>query len=125
MLLQPTDDMKVVNNKIKNSVVITVEHLLSYDFWKKMREKGWVEEKSTIEISDIFKNVLDIKKSLDSIIDESVNNKDMKDTIIYLMPKDEKKDKILKLAQSEVKNGNISVIEGFRNTIIQLEKELC
>lgn len=73
----------------------------------------------------IFKNVLDIKKSLDSIIDESVNNKDMKDTIIYLMPKDEKKDKILKLAQSEVKNGNISVIEGFRNTIIQLEKELC
>lgn len=41
------------------------------------------------------------------------------------MPKDEKKDKIFKLAQSEVESGDISVIEGFRNTILELEKELC
>lgn len=67
---------------------------------------------------------MDIKKSLDTVIDEIIDNKDMKDTVIYLMPKDEKKDKILKLAQSEVESGNISIIEGFRNTVLELEKEL-
>lgn len=61
---------------------------------------------------------------LDTVIDEIIGNKDMKDTVIYLMPKDEKKDKILKLAQSEVESGNISIIEGFRNTVLELEKEL-
>lgn len=124
LLLQPTEDMKVANHKINNSIIITVEHLLSYDFWKKIKEKGWVVEKSRTEILDMFGNVLDIKKSLDTVIDELIDNKDMKDTVIYLMPKDEKKDKILKLAQSEVESGNISVIEGFRNTVLELEKEL-
>lgn len=123
LLLKPTEDMKVANHKINNSIIITVEHLLSYDFWKKIKEKGWVEEKSKTEILDMFGNVLDIKKSLDAVIDEIIDNKDMKDTVIYLMPKDEKKDKILKLAQSEVESGNISIIEGFRNTVLELEKE--
>ena len=39
------------------------------------------------------------------------------------MPKDDKKEKILKLVQNEDKKGNISVIEGFRNTVIDLENE--
>lgn len=124
LLLKPTEDMKVANHKINNCIIITVEHLLSYNFWKKIKEKGWVEEKSKTEILDMFGNILDIKKSLDTVIDEIIENKDMKDTIIYLMPKDEKKDKILKLAQSEVENDNVSIIEGFRNTVLELEKEL-
>lgn len=124
LLLKPTEDMKVVNHKINNGIIITVEHLLSYDFWKIIKEKGWVEEKSKTEILDMFGNILDIRKPLDTVIDEIIENKDMKDTIIYLMPKDEKKDKILKLAQSEVESGNVSIIEGFRNTILELEKEL-
>lgn len=123
LLLKPTEDMKTVNHKINNSIIITVEHLLSYDFWKKIKEKGWVEEKNKTEILDMFENVFDIKKSLDTVIDEIIDNKDMKDTVISLMPKDEKKENILKLAQVEVERGNVSVIEGFRNTVLELEKE--
>ncbi len=48
---------------------------------------------------------------------------DMKDTVIYLMPKDSKKDKILKLVQQKIGNGDASIMEGFQNTIIELEKE--
>lgn len=123
LLLQPTEDMKIVNHKIKNSIIITVEHLLSYEFWEKIKGNDWVEEKNRTEILNMFENVMDIRKSLDSVIDELINNKDMKETIIYLMPKDDKKDKILKLVQSEVENGNVSVIEGFSNTILELEKQ--
>ncbi len=123
LLLKPTEDMKIVNRKINNAVIITIEHLLSYDFWKKINAKGWTEEKSKAEILNMFGNVVDIKKSLDSVIDELIDNVDMKDTVIYLMPKDDKKDKILKLVQKDVENGDISVIDGFRNTILELEKE--
>lgn len=123
LLLQPTEDMKIVNHKIKNSIIITVEHLLSYEFWEKIKGNDWVEEKNRTEILNMFENVMDIRKFLDSVIDELIDNKDMKETIIYLMPKDDKKDKILKLVQSEVENGNVSVIEGFSNTILELEKQ--
>lgn len=123
LLLNPTEDMKIVNHKINNSIIITVEHLLSYDFWKEIKAKGWVEEKNKTEMLAMFEKVFDIKKSLDTVIDEIIDNKDMKDTVISLMPKDEKKENILKLAQVEVERGNVSVIEGFRNTVLELEKE--
>lgn len=123
LLLKPTEDMKVVNHKIKNAIIITIEHLLSYDFWEKIKEKGWTEEKSNAEILSMFENVIDIKKSLDSVIDDMIDNVDMKETIVYLMPKDDKKENILKLVQKEVENGDTSIIDGFRNTIIELEKE--
>lgn len=123
LVLEPTEDMKCVNYKIKNAVIITIEHLLSYDFWKKIKEKGWTEEKSSKEILSMFEKVVDIKKPLDSVIDEMVDNVDMRETIIYLMPKDDKKENILKLVQKEVENGNTSIIEGFKNTILELEKE--
>lgn len=123
LVLKPTEDMKVLNHKIKSAMIITIEHLLSYVFWKKIKEKGWTEEKSNAEILSMFEKVIDIKKSLDSVIDEMVDNIDMKETIIYLMPKDDKKENILKLVQKEVENGNTSVIDGFKNTILELEKE--
>lgn len=125
LLLLPTDDMKSVNRKINNSITVTVEHLLSYEFWKKIKQKGWVKEKKTSEIIKIFENVMDMKKSTDSLIDEIVDNSEMKETVICLMPKDEKKDRILKLAQNEIQQGNNSVVEGFCNTIMELEKEFC
>lgn len=123
LFLQPTDDMKVVNDKINNSLTITIEHLLSYDFWLQLQKYGLVEERSDKEVLEIFKNVLEISKSLEKTIDDILDNKKMRDTIIYLKPKDDKKNKIFKLANNEVKNGNVSVIEGLKNTIAQFEKE--
>lgn len=123
LVLKPTEDMKAVDYKIKNALIITIEHLLSYDFWKKIKEKGWTEEKNSAEILSMFEKAVDIKKPLDSVIDEMVGNVDMKETIIYLMPKDDKKENILKLVQKEVENGDTSIIDGFKNTILELEKE--
>ena len=93
LLLKPTEDMKVVNRKINNAVIITIEHLLSYDFWKMIKAKGWTEDKNKDEILSMFGNVMDIKKSLDSVIDELIDNTDMKDTVIYLKPNDDKREK--------------------------------
>jgi len=74
---------------------------------------------------EMFEKVVDMNKALDSLIEELIDNRDIKDTIIYLKPKDEKKDNILKLVQVEVEKGNISVLEGFRNTVSMLEEEFA
>lgn len=123
LLLVPTEEMKIINHKIKKSIIITVEHLLSCDAWNVMKQRGWAQYRSSTELFNMFGNVLDTRKSLDYVIDELVDDEDLKETIVYWKPRDDKKRQILKFVQSEVGKGNISMIEGFRNTIIELEKE--
>lgn len=123
VLLQMTEDVKSVNQRINNAIPFTVEHLLSYECWRSMKENNWVEERKQNEMFGIFSNVMDMTKSLNYIMDEMVDNKDLKETIISYIPKDEKKSQILKFVKREVDFGNISVLEGFRNTISMLEKE--
>lgn len=123
VLLQTTEDVKSVNQRINNAIPFTVEHLLSYECWRSMKENNWVEERKQNEMFSVFRNVMDMTKSLNYIMDEMVDNKDLKETIISYIPKDEKKSQILKYVKREVDFGNISVLEGFRNTISMLEKE--
>lgn len=123
VLLQATEDIKRVNNKINNAISFTVEHLLSYECWKSIKENNWAEERKQNELFDTFSNVMDMTKALTCIIDELVDDRDLKETIISYVPKDEKKGQILSFVKREVNRGNISVLEGFRNTIKMLEKE--
>ena len=123
ILLQPTEDVKKVNQKIGNAIDFTIEHLLSYEFWQQIQMKNWVEERKDNELFSVFGNVINKEKSLSCIIEEVINNKALQDTVIYYIPKNEKKSQILNLVRSEVEAGNSSVLEGFRNTISKLEKE--
>ena len=123
VILQATEDIKSVNRRINNAVAFTVEHLLSYECWTRIKENNWAEERKQNEMFDIFNNVMDMTKALSCIIDEVVDNKDLKETIISYIPKDEKKSQILNFVRREVETGNISVLEGFKNTIDILEKE--
>lgn len=125
ILLQTTEDVKSVNQKINNAIPFTVEHLLSYECWRSLKENNWIEERKQNELFSVFSNVMDKTKSLSCIVDEIVDNVDLKETIITYMPKDEKKSQILKFVKHEVDAGNISVLEGFRNTISMLEDEFA
>ena len=80
-------------------------------------------QKRENKLFDTFSNVMDMTKALTCIIDELVDDRDLKETIISYVPKDEKKGQILSFVKREVNRGNISVLEGFRNTIKMLEKE--
>lgn len=123
VLLQSTEDVKNINQKICNSVSLTIEHLLSYGCWRSLKENDWVEERTQNEMFNIFNKVIEMTKSLKSIVDELVDNIDLKETIISYTPKDDKKSQILNFVKREVDAGNISVLDGFRNTISMLEKE--
>ena len=91
VLLQATEDIKRVNNKINNAISFTVEHLLSYECWKSIKENNWAEERKQNELFDTFSNVMDMTKALTCIIDELVDDRDLKETIISYVPKDEKR----------------------------------
>ena len=122
-MLKPTEDVKVVNDKINNSITFMVEHLLSYECWRHLKNNNWVEERKQTEMFNMFNNVMDKTKSLNSTIKELVENEDLRETIISYIPKDEKKKQILKFVGREVASGNVSILQGFQNTINMLEKE--
>lgn len=123
--IQPTEDMKVVNSKINNSLIFEIEHLLSYDFWKQLKIKGWVELKEVDELLMVYGKLMVRDKSVESIIDEVVDNIELKETIIFLNPSESKKDQICKYAEEYVSNRNVNAFDGFANTIRRLEKEFA
>jgi len=123
LLLQPTDSMKEVCSILNNCFSITVEHLLSYDFWRQIIKCEWVKRRTTGERFNTFKNFWSDEKTIKETADELITDEDFKDTILSYSPSNENKENILKAAMTELENGNTIVMDGFRNTISSLEKE--
>lgn len=119
--IQPTEDMKIVQAKIQKSLIFEIEHLLSYDFWKKLQQKSWVEVKEVNELVLVYGHLMTRDNSLDTIIEDVVENEALKQTIIYWNPKDSKKDKIYEYAEQCCMESD-EIFRGFSNTIRKLEK---
>lgn len=122
--LHPTEDMKRINSKINNSIFYEIEHLLSYEFWMKMKKYHWADYKEKEEMIHVYNKVITMDKSIDAIIDEITDNKNMKETVLYWNPKEDKKNQIMREVCKEVEQGNLAILEGFKNTISDLEKEI-
>lgn len=123
ILLKPTDDIKNLNKKINGSFFYEIEHLLPYRIWEQLHIKDWVHPKEAEELLDVYKKLLTKDKSIDDIIDEVVDNDDMKKTIVYWNPKDEKKNNIWEYVKNQSLNGDKTIFNGFTNTLKALENE--
>lgn len=66
--IQPTEDMKIVQAKIQKSLIFEIEHLLSYDFWKKLQQKNWVEVKEVNELVLVYGHLMTRDNSLDKLL---------------------------------------------------------
>ncbi len=96
-----------------------IEHLLSIEFWEKLKVQGWVEPRSDKDLQAMFAGLLPRSKTLDNVIDELVDDVQVRDTILTLSPKDEKKTAIAALLQNEP---NLSdTVKGFEKTIQKIE----
>lgn len=122
--IQPTDDIKSLNHKINNSLSYEIEHLLSYDFWQTIKLNNWAKYKSDDEMINDFFGKITIDKTVNDVIEELVDNEEMKDTIIYWNPKDSKKNNILNAVKSAVDDGETDVISSFENTVKFIEQKL-
>lgn len=125
MTLYPTDDIKMVNQKINGSIYYEIEHLLPYKTWEQLKNRNWVNLKDDKELFEVYNKLLTRDKSIDTIIDDVVDNAAMKETIVYYNVRDEKKNNILEYVKGLYTNGKTTVFDGFANTIKFLEKEFC
>lgn len=84
----------------------------------------WADYKEKEEMIDVYNKVITMDKSIDAIIDEITDNKNMKETVLYWNPKEDKKNQIMREVCKEVEQGNLAILDGFKNTISDLEKEI-
>lgn len=86
----------------------------------KIKKYHWADYKEKEEMIDVYNKVITMDKSIDAITD----NKNMKETVLYWNPKEDKKNQIMREVCKEVEQGNLAILDGFKNTISDLEKEI-
>lgn len=116
--IQPSDAIiALLSKNIK--MQFEIEHLLSTDFWKKLKIQNWVEPRSDEILQKMFTGLVPRSKTLDTVIDNLVDDVDVRDTILTFVPKDEKKTAITRLLQSDPCVAD--AVKGFEKTIQRIE----
>lgn len=75
-------------------VYYEIEHLLSIACWKKLKEKNYVEPRGTSELYKMVDKIMARDKTVDSVLDETIKNYDLLNTIVTMNPHKDKKEKI-------------------------------
>lgn len=120
--LVPSDEFKSLFSK-KVNLYYEVEHLLSIDFWKKLMDLKYTEQRGSEELYEAFVSFGDINKPITTTIAELIDNQDMVNTIVMNNPNGDKKIQISNLALKELEdNPETDIFEGFIPTIKKLEK---
>lgn len=120
--IEPSDEILELHNKHIH-IFYEIEHLLSIDFWERLIEKKFLEDRSCEELQKSFAQYLGRNKTLDDTVAEQVDSSKVRDTIVLCNPNRNKKDKILTLARKIFEtNPNTEIFNGFARTIGKLEK---
>lgn len=122
--ISPSSDIIYVKSKHIN-LPYEVEHLLSREFWKTLKVKNYLEERKGEELSHMTSKYASIDKSVKTIIEETIEDIELRDTIVMFNPHSEKKDKILSLLQKCKPEEQKKILEGFEPTIEMLKKIFC
>ena len=99
-----------------------IEHLLSVDFWKKMKVNNWVEPRSNEELFEMIKAVMDRSKPIDSILDEKISDYDLLHTIVTFNPHKDKKEVIFHLIERSGLEEQKQLLGGLKKTVDMLSR---
>ncbi len=120
--IEPSDEIiEILQKRIK--IEFEIEHLLSPDFWKKIKSHGYEEIRSAEEFSRMFGGLVPRDKTLDSVIDELVDNTDVRDTILSFAPKALKKKRIVELLKGDANKKETTA--GLLRTVQKIESYFC
>lgn len=120
--IEPSDSiLEVLDKKVEFSYEI--EHLLSIGFWKVLKTKNLVEMRSDKEMREMFVSQLPRAKTIDNIIEELIENVDIRDTIVTYNINEKKKVKANEFVNKtlEKEEGTI-LFAGFKRTIEKIER---
>lgn len=116
--IEPTNE---IIDMIEKHIIFEyeIEHLLSLDFWEKLKENDLVAVRSDDNMQRMFDKLVPRNKTLDNVIDELVTNIKVRDTVLSFEPKELKKKQIVELLKTESDIKGITA--GFIKTIRRLE----
>lgn len=101
-----------------------IEHLFSVDVWKTWKEMELVTPRSDSEVRNMFDGLIPRDKTLDNVVDELVQNIDIRDTIVMFEPKELKKKRMASVLKENFSE-NAEVFSGFARTIADIESVFC
>ena len=116
--IQPSDE--IINLLDKHiDIEFEIEHLLSLDFWKRIKENNFQDLRSLEELNKMFTGLVPRDKTLDNVIEELVEDTNIRDTILTFNPKKLKKKKIVDLLKTDENKFEATI--GMKRTIKKLE----
>ena len=120
--IEPSDEIiALLQKRIKFE--FEIEHLLSLNFWKEIKSHGYEELRSAEELGRMFNGLVPRDKTLDSIIDELIENPDVRDTILSFAPKVLKKKRIVELLKGNTDKK--ATTAGLLRTVQKIESYFC
>lgn len=125
MKVQFLEPSQEIINLFKNKIDLyyEIEHLLSDDFWTKIKAHNYAIPRDDTDLIYSFSRHFSKTESLDTTIQKLVKKHNLVSPIITMNPNDDKKDQIKNLAVSEFeKNPNTDILSGLQNTIEKLNK---
>ena len=120
--LEPSDNI-IELYRAKMLMPFEVEHLLDIKIWEKVIAKKWVQPRTSVELLAAYKKDLPRNKTMDSILDESIANKEIRETIANFNPHKYHKMDICNMVSDIYDRGQEeNIFKGFGNTIEKIEK---
>lgn len=116
---EPSDEIIGLYDK-NLKMTYEIEHLLSLQLWKILKKKGFVQPRSDDDLQAIFKNLIPRDKTLDNVMDELVDDIEIRDTILTFDPKELKKKRIVEVLKNEGKQYDFT--KGFKRTLDKLSQ---
>ena len=117
--IQPSNE--IINLYQKNiNLYYEIEHLCSGEVWKGWKTQGLVSLREDRELRKMFETLIPRDKSLDNIIDELVEDTEIRDTIVSFEPKKLKKNKMVDYLKNNFGEDK-SAFVGFEKTIKDIE----
>ena len=121
--LQPSNEIVKVFDK-HLILPFEIEHLLGIAFWKTILSSSLAEEREKDELTQLVSSYLTLDKSVNDILNELIDDVDIRETIVTHNPKSNKKTELLnKFKKCSVEEQKL-YLEGLKPTLNMLEKLL-
>ena len=123
LLLPPNETIKGLY-KQGIQFLYELEHLYSISCWKRIIEAGYAEERAPNELHQMLGAHANRHKSSTEMFEQLVNDKDIRETIVYHKPSTEVgiKSKIVQMICNSPKELQLEYLDGLKPLICEIEK---
>ena len=118
--IPPTDSIKSVFKK-NISIHYEIEHLLSYNCWQKIKELGYVSERTSSELNGMLGNHADINRATKEVFEDLIPDDTIRETIVYYEPEKSSKDKIFAFVNKATEEEQKEYMSGFQKLVTNLK----